>query len=170
MNSFSGPADIYEELVENVPENEEWLLGLVAFAVVEEQKIEWMKHYAENNAGPPSETDIKGWYQQQPQGALLRAKDTARTRLTSYAQDAITTYMAEFEKETVEGIIVEEIREIKRFWPQFGVNLAGGFASSILFASLLIIIAFFVFNDSSPVQIGAKIGDPAQEVNHGKEN
>lgn len=26
------------------PENEEWLLGLVAFAVVEEQKNEWMKH------------------------------------------------------------------------------------------------------------------------------
>lgn len=168
MNSFSGPTDIYERLVENVPENEEWLLGLLAFAVVEEQKIEWIKHHFDNENALPSDDDIRKWYQQQPEGVLLRAKDTARARLTDYAKEAINTYMAEFEKETVEGIVVGEIRELKKFWPQFGVNIVGGFASSILFAALLTILAYLVLNDSSPVEIGAKIGVHSEEKDHVK--
>ncbi|WP_414729795.1 hypothetical protein [Zhongshania aliphaticivorans] len=166
MSNFSGPADIYKELVENVPEDEEWLLGLVAFGVVEEQKIEWMKHHTLNNGGAPTTEEIENWYRQQPEGVLLRAKDTATARLTSYAQDAISAYMTEYENETREGILVEEIRSAKRFWPQFGVNLAGGFASAILFAALLTLFAFFAFNDSSPVDIGAKIGNHKEEVIH----
>jgi hypothetical protein len=160
MSEFSSPVDIYKELVENVPEDEEWLLGLVAFGVIEEQKIEWMKHHARNNNGLPTDDKIENWYRQQPTGVLLRAKDTAEARLTDYAQDAISTYMTDFEKDTVEGIVVQEIRETKKFWPQFGVNLAGGFASATLFAALLILIAFFVLNDISPVQIGTNIGSP----------
>ena len=162
MKKYSGPEDIYKELVENSSEDEEWLLGLVAFAVVEEQKIEWMKHQQENNGQPPSTADIESWYQQQPSGVLLRAKDTAIARLTDYGQNTIDTYASEFQKETEEGIIVGEIRGIKKFWPQFGVNLAGGFASALLFAALLTLIAFFVFSDSSPVDIGAKLGQKTE--------
>jgi hypothetical protein len=166
MSEFSSPVDIYKELVEDVPEDEEWLLGLVAFGVIEEQKIEWMKHHAENNGGLPTDEQIKNWYRQQPSGVLLRAKDTAEARLTNYAQNAIATYMTDFEKDTVEGIVVQEIRDIKKFWPQFEVNLAGGFASAILFAALLTLIAFFVLNETSPVEIGAKIGTPNEEISH----
>ena len=167
MSNFSGPADIYRELVENVPEDEEWLLGLVSFGVIEEQKIEWMKHYAVNNGDIPTTQEIENWYNQQPEGVLLRAKDTATARLTNYAQDAISSYMAEYENETLEGILVEEIRSTKRFWPQFGVNLAGGFVSAILFAALLTLLAFLVFNESSPVDIGSKIGNTSEESNSG---
>lgn len=162
MEKYSGPEDIYKKLVENSPDDEEWLLGLVAFAVVEEQKIEWMRHQQENNSRPPSMEEIEKWYQEQPSGVLLRAKDTAEARLTDYAKNVIDTYMSDFEKETEEGIIVGEIRGIKKFWPQFGVNLAGGFASAILFAALLTLIAFFVFYNSSPVDIGAKLGQKTE--------
>ena len=166
MERFSGPEDVYEKLVDNAPEDEEWLFGLVAFAVIEEQKIEWMKHQTENNGGPPSEEDIENWYKQQPSGVLLRAKDTAEARLTSFANASIDAYMADFQKETEEGIIVGEIREIKKFWPQFGVNLAGGFVSALLFAVLLTMVAFFVYSDTSPVEIGAKLGEQKEEGRH----
>ena len=53
MEKYSGPEDVYKELVENRPDDEEWLLGLVAFAVVEEQKIEWIKHQKENSGQIP---------------------------------------------------------------------------------------------------------------------
>ena len=158
MDKFLGPQDIYKKLVEDVPEDDEWLLGLVAFAIIEEQKIEWVGHQTEYNDAPPSQYDIDKWYKQLPEGMLLRAKDTAEARLTSYAQDAINAYMIDFEKETEEGIIVGEIREIKKFWPQFGVNLAGGFASALLFAIALTIMAFFIYNDTSPVDIGVELG------------
>lgn len=38
MTRYSGSQDIYSELVEKSELN--WLLGLVAFAIVEEQRIE----------------------------------------------------------------------------------------------------------------------------------
>lgn len=41
MKRYSGPEDIYKELAEDSDEN--WLYRLVAFAVVEEQRIEWTK-------------------------------------------------------------------------------------------------------------------------------
>lgn len=159
MARFNGPESVYAELVDKQPDNEDWLLGLVAFAVVEEQRVEWVKHHAENNGSPPSDADIKNWYLQLPSGALLRARDTAEARLTDYAKAAIETYMADFQKETEEGIIVGEIREIRKFWPQFGVNLAGGFVSALLFAALLTLVAFFVLNDTSPVDIGQSIAN-----------
>lgn len=168
MIEYSGPVDIYKELVEDVPDNEEWLLGLVAFAVVEEQKIEWMKHYSDNGENSPSEKQIIAWYKQQPSGVLLRAKDTAEARLTSYAEAAISVYMNDVEQETREGIIVQEIRQTRNFWPQFGVNLAGGFAAALLFAALLTLIAFVVLNDTSPVEIGSTIGTLNEELNHGE--
>ncbi|MCK0538338.1 hypothetical protein [Alcanivorax quisquiliarum] len=154
MTRFNGPEEVYAELVDKQPENEDWLLGLVAFAVVEEQRVEWVKHHSENNGGPPTDADIRNWYLQLPSGALLRARDTAEARLTDYARSAIEIYMADFQKEIEEGIIVSEVRETKKFWPQFGVNLAGGLVSALLFASLLTLMAVFVLNDSSPVKIG----------------
>ncbi|CAK8712006.1 hypothetical protein KKHLCK_01025 [Candidatus Electrothrix laxa] len=167
MDIYFGPEDIYKKFVEDQPEDEEWLLGLVAFAVVEEQKIEWMKHQKENGT-IPSTADIENWYKQQPSGVLLRAKDTAEARLTDYAQSAIETYMSDFQKETEESIIVEEIRSVKKFGPQFLVNLAGGVASAILFAAFLMLVAFFVFNDNSPVDIGAKLGQKIEVTQDGK--
>jgi hypothetical protein len=166
MNSFSGPADIYSALVENVPEDEEWLLGLLAFAVVEEQKIEWMKHHAKNNNGEPSDGEVRRWYQQQPEGVLLRAKDTARARLTDYAQETINTFLIDFGNETKEGIVVGEIRDLKRFWPQLGINIAGGIASSLIFSALLVLMAFLILNDTSPIEIGEKLGLNPEEKSH----
>lgn len=169
MDKYSGPEDTYKELVEDVPEDEEWLLGLVAFAVVEEQKIEWIKHQSEHNGGPPSNEDILIWYQQLPGGVLLRAKDTAEARLRDYGENAISTYMADYEKEFRDSVVLNEIAELKKFWPQFGVNLAGGFISALLFAALLTLVAFFVLNDTSPVEIGKSIRVQAEVVENGKE-
>lgn len=162
---FSGPEEIYKELVEESEES--WLHGLMAFAVIEEQKIEWMRHEEKNTGSIPSANEIKTWYEQQPSGVLLRAKDTAEARLTDYAQISIDEYSSEFQKEIEESIIVAEIRELKAFWPQFGVNLAGGFVSAILFGVLLIIVAFFVINDTSPVEIGSQLRNQVEDNPNG---
>jgi len=155
MDKFSGPEDVYDELVEN--SDDHWLLGLVAFAVIEEQRIEWMRHQTAHNGGLPSSEDIKRWYEQQPRSVLLRARDTAEARLKDYSNEIIELIIEDQRKEIEESIIVNEIREAKKFWPQFGVNLAGGFVSALLFGILLTIVAFFVINDTSPVQIGTNL-------------
>lgn len=167
MNKLSGPEEIYDELVEN--SNEGWLFGLVAFAIIEEQRIEWMKHQTANNGASPTPDDIRNWYEQQAEGVLLRAKDTAEARLKDYSDQIVEIVLEDQRKEIEESIIVKEIQETKKFWPQFGVNLAGGFVSALLFATLLTIVAFFVIYDTSPVQIGAEMRKNAEVSENGEE-
>ena len=127
-----------------------------------------MKHHSVNGDGLPTDEEIRAWYKQQPSGVLLRAKDTAESRLTSYAEDAIAAYMTDIEQEIRDGVIVQEIRQTRKFWPQFGVNLAGGFAGALLFAALLTLIAFFALNDVSPVGIASQIGTQNEGIDHGQ--
>jgi hypothetical protein len=152
MKKFSGSVDIYNELVEN--SGIHWLMGLVAFAVIEEKRIEWMKHQTAHNGNMPSFDEIEKWYEQLPEGELLRAKDTAESRLKDYSSEVIESFGESYRKEIEEGIIVSEIKDGRKFWPQFGVNLAGGIASSIIMAIIIILFAFLVINDTSPVSIG----------------
>ncbi len=170
MDQYHSTQDIYKALVDDVPEDQDWLLGLVAFAVIEEQKVEWIKHQTLHNGGYPSDEAIRAWYSQLPSGALLRARDTAQTRLTDYGASVIETYLADYGEEMQRGILVNEIREIGKFWPQFGVNVAGGFASALLFAALLGLLAFLVFNDTSAVDLVKKSKTSTIEVTeHGEE-
>lgn len=163
---YSGAEDIYRELVEE--SDQSWLLGLLAFAVVEEQRIEWMRHHEKNNGTLPDPDQVRKWYEQQPPGVLLRAKGTAENALQVYYQEASAIENDEYRKDIEAGIVVGEIRALKKFWPQFGVNLAGGFASTILFAALLVLMAIFVFNDTSPVEIVKNLKDHSQEAKDGK--
>ncbi|MEW5818068.1 MAG: hypothetical protein AB1798_22085, partial [Spirochaetota bacterium] len=97
MDKFTGPEDIYDELVENSEES--WILGLVAFAVVEEQLIEWMKHQTKHTGKTPTADEIKSWYQQQPKSVLLRARDTAEARLKDYSTVIVEVVLDETRKE-----------------------------------------------------------------------
>lgn len=149
MKKYSGAEDIYGELVDE--SDQSWLLGLVAFAVVEEQRVEWMRHHERLNGSLPSPSEVQSWYQQQPSSVLLRARGTAENALQVYSEEVVAAINGEYRKEIEQGIIVGELKELKRFWPQFGVNLAGGFVSALLFAFVLVFVAFFVLNDPSPV-------------------
>ena len=165
-SKYSGAEDTYRELVEE--SHQSWLLGLVAFAVVEEQRIEWMRHYEEGHGALPSPEQVREWYQSQPPGVLLRARGTAESALLAYSEEVSAELDAEFRKEVENDIIVGEIRELKQFWPQFGVNVAGGLASGLLFAAILAVVAFLVFNDTSPVDIVKKSSQTTQGVGNGK--
>lgn len=70
-------------------------------------------------------------------------------------------------KEVEESIIISEIQSLNRFWPQFGVSLAAGLASALVFAALLIIFAVFVLNDVSPVQLGDQLTDKLEFIDNG---
>ena len=114
--------------------DEGWLHGLVAFAIIEEQRIEWMRHQKLLNGATPSPEEIRSWYEQLPEGALRRAKSEAESALQAYSEDVFDeTYDAEVAKQVEDfksGLIVTEIRKLGAFWPQFGVNVAGAEASS----------------------------------------
>jgi hypothetical protein len=161
---YMGCEDIYDELVGD--ESNSWLFGLVSFAVVEEQKIEWIKHCLATTGTPPSSDEIQQWYKQLPPGALLRAKGTAENALGLFSTEVIEENDKVNLQRIEESIIVGEIKELKRFWPQFGVNLAGGFISSLLFALLLVAIAVIFINNPSPIDLVKKVQQNSEVINH----
>lgn len=162
---YAGCEDIYDELVGD--ESNSWLFGLLAFAVVEEQKIEWIKHYLATTGSPPSNDKIQQWYEQLPPGAVLRAKGTAENALGLFSTEVIEENDKVNLQRIEESIIVGEIKELKRFWPQFGVNLAGGFISSVLFALLLVAIAIIFIKNPSPIELVGKVQQNSEVTTHG---
>lgn len=142
------------------------LVDLIAFALVEVQRIEWIKHSEAQNGTSPSEVEIQHWYRQQPPGVLDRAKVSAENALKGMYHEFIEDTIEEIVDDVEEGIIVGEIRNLRRFWPQFGVNVAGGFAAALLFAALLAILAFVILGDASPGEVGEQLRDTMEESNH----
>ncbi len=167
MPQISSSEDVYRQLVEE--SDEDWLYGLVAFAVVEEQRIEWMKHFEEHNGRAPSTVDIQHWYEQQPEGVLLRAKGDSENALRNYHETVLQEILEIERREVAEGVIVSEIQLARRFWPQFGINVAAGLASALLFAAILVLLAFFVLTEVSPVNIWKGVtGHQTEESVNGK--
>jgi hypothetical protein len=136
--------------------------------VVEEQRIEWMRHYEKSHGALPTPDQVRAWYEQQPPGVLLRAKGTAESALVTYTEEVAAELDSGHRKEIETGIVVGEIRQLGKFWPQFGVNVAGGFVSALLFAAILAIVAFLVFNDTSPVDMVKKSAAPPAGGSYGK--
>lgn len=162
MSDMFGPEDTYKLLVEQSEDN--WLYGLVAFAVLEEQRIEWMRHMESKTSSLPTSQQIREWYEQQPKSALLRARGTAENALKVYAEEVAATIEEDYKKEILDDVVVREIRANNKFWPQFGANVAAGLVSTLVFSLLLVLLAFLVFQDPSPVAMVKQ----AQEASHGK--
>jgi hypothetical protein len=152
---YTGSDYIYKELVEDSEQN--WLLGLVAFAIVEEQRIEWTKHKLDTTGTRPTSVEVDDWYASQPQSVLIRAKGEAESALEAYGVEAVEEFDATYRKEIENGIVVSAIKDLKRFWPQFFINLGSGVLSSFIFAALLIWLAFLLFNEPSTSDISSKL-------------
>lgn len=155
MDKYSGSDDIYQILVEESEEN--WLLGLLAFAVVEEQRIEWVKHHLKTTGVSPAPGDIRTWYESQPESVLVRARAEAENALKSYGAEAVEEFDDAYRKEIAQGIVVAEIQKLGRWLPQFGMNVAGGVVSSIVFAAILVVLALFVLKNPSTNDIATKL-------------
>lgn len=169
MPQISNAEDAYKHLVEDSPES--WIYGLLAFAIIEERRIEWIQHVKEYDGRTPNLTEIENWYRNQPDGALLRAKAEAEDALTLYSDDVLQDVLDLERKEVADGLIVSEIRHNRRLLPQFGINVAGGLVSAILFAVLLSLFAIFVVFDTSPAEVGKNLmNSHITEKSDGKEN
>ena len=94
-----------------------------------------MRHFERNHGSLPAPDQVRDWYQQQPPTVLLRAKGMAESALQTYSEEVNELLIEEQRREVEQGIVVGEIKDLRRFWPQFGVNVAGGFASALLFCS-----------------------------------
>lgn len=148
MPQITDSRDVYRQLVEE--SDEDWLYGLLAFAIIEEQRMEWMRHDEAATGAAPTLQEIENWYKQQPAEALIRAKDSAAAILMTAFSESAGEALEDAKREILEDAIITEVRLNRRFWPQFGVSVTGGIASAFVFAALLAILALVVWTDPSP--------------------
>ena len=94
----------------------------------------------------------------------------AEGALQAYSEEVNELLIEDQRREIEQGIVVGEIKDLKRFWPQFGVNLAGGLVSALLFAALLLLVTFFVLSDTSPVEIAKQLRHDMEAAENGEEN
>lgn len=160
MLKYSGPDDIFRDVVEESDEN--WLLGLLAFAMVEEQRIEWARHRLETTGRPPAPADAQAWYESQPRGVVVRALAEAESALKTYGNDAIEEFDETYRREIAQGVVVAEIRKLGRWAPQLGMNVLGGLIGSTAFTTLLIIIGLLVLNEPSANALARKLQQPTE--------
>jgi hypothetical protein len=78
MDRYCGPDDVYRVLIEG--SGEDWLSALLAFALMEEQRMDWMRHSANATGAVPTAIYIRAWYQSQPASTLLKSKSRSRSR------------------------------------------------------------------------------------------
>lgn len=158
--------DVYETLVET--SDDAWIFGLVAFAILEEERIEWLNHYSKRFGTLPSRKEAMAWYEQlPPETTLVRIKAKAEQSLQAYSDRVLEQVREEERAEVRESVLVSEIRMGRRLLPQFATGVIASVFGSIIFAALLIGAAYLVFSDTSPVEIGRALSDG--EV-HGEEH
>jgi hypothetical protein len=143
---------------------------LLAFAIVEEQRIEWIKHFLLSTvAGLPMKRTYGTGTSSNRKGSY--AERTARRRRPCSCSPTMCSRRLEAERRRVaEGVVVGEVRMARRFWPQFGISVAGGFVRALVLAAILARLAFVVWQqDPSPVQLGRHAtGDAAEEQKDGE--
>ncbi|MGI9411464.1 MAG: hypothetical protein ACR2OV_15405 [Hyphomicrobiaceae bacterium] len=156
MPIVSESEDTYRKLVDE-DKDTSWLMGLLAFAIVEEQRIEWARHWADQHGEKPTPEQVADWYRQQPSGVLLRAKGDAENVLSRYAEDVLNDFTEAERQRILESTLVSEIRQNRKFWPQFGTSAVAGLFSALVFGIVLASLVLVSQVDNAAVKLGMGI-------------
>lgn len=121
MEPLSNSNDVYNHLVEN--SKADWVSNLLAFSIVEEQRIEWMKHQKNSSGSLPTEEEIRKWYTQQPEGVLIKAKAEAANALDNFYREALDTALDRERDEIRNSLVITQINKLGNFWTRFWQNI-----------------------------------------------
>lgn len=96
------------------------------------------------------------------------ARGEAESALRLFADDVLQQILVAERRDAAESVIVSEIRLARRFWPQFGISVAGGLVSALAFGAILAILAFIVWQNPSPVELGQGLIERGLETADGE--
>ena len=60
MEPLADSSEVYNRLVTN--SKKDWVSSLLAFAIVDEYRFEWMVHQENSTGSKPTVEEIKKWY------------------------------------------------------------------------------------------------------------
>lgn len=122
---------IFQKLIDENPEDEHILVGVVAYFYYKAAKREWIEQYCESHGKPPSEAELRAYISSWTDMRISGVRSEANVALTEYA-----SYILSKERPK----IVEETLKNRSFWREASVACFGAgmwTAALIVFAVIL---------------------------------
>ena len=135
MEPLSNSSDVYNHLVET--SDTDWVIGLLAFSMVEEKRFDWMEHQKKASGSLPSDEDIRKWYTDQPASVLTKAREDAEYALGDLFEEVFNTALQRERDNIRDNHVIAEI------------NRLGSFRAMFLRNIVITVISFFVFTGLS---------------------
>ncbi|MDE2674472.1 MAG: hypothetical protein OXH65_05120 [Paracoccaceae bacterium] len=150
MKPLSNSNDVYNHLVEN--SDTDWVIGLLAFSLFEEKRIDWMKHQRGSTGSLPSDEDIRKWYSDQPESVLTKAGEDAENALGDLFEEVFNTALQRERDNIRDNHVIAEIKRLgsfrAMFWRNIGITVISFFVFTAL--SILLILGLSqIFSDVS---------------------
>jgi len=121
-------------------------IALFAYALVEQDRIDWCDHYRINHDGlAPTSDQTAEWYRGKPESYFI---DRERTAENWYAQFA-RWYLREEMDDEKQAAINAAIGNVGRFWPNFWSGNLVGITSNLIFAVLVVLLVAVITTDFS---------------------
>jgi len=161
---FSGPEDVYCAAVDAA--GSVWVKSLLAFALVEQQRLEWAHHRLATTGQRAGPLDLVRWYEEQPPSVITRALDGAQAALDDYSTHSMDVFDDAYRRQVADDVVVGEIRKLSRLAPQVGISVLGGLIGSVTFTAFLIVFSWFVLNEPSPNVISKSLRQHQEQSSH----
>ncbi|MBT3628474.1 MAG: hypothetical protein HOM52_06420 [Rhodospirillaceae bacterium] len=145
------PQDAHRQLVTEAEHS--WTLGLMAYAIVEDQKYEWIAHLKETEGREPTTTEIENWFRSRTPESFTRVVADAEHALQLVADDALEEIIGDERRGAFESGIVEAVNGMTGSWRQFGIGIGASLVGAILFAILILVVAFIAIDNRSIVDL-----------------
>lgn len=144
---FGGPEDVYNAAVQAA--GGVWVKSLLAFALVEQQRLEWAHHRLVTTGQRAGPLGLVRWYEEQPPSVIARALNGAQAALDDYNANSMDFFDDAYRRQVADDVVVGEVRKLGRLAPQVGISVLGGLIGSVTFTAFLIVFSWFVLNEPS---------------------
>lgn len=148
-------ADIAEAVIEFYVEGDDDLIGLLAYALYERQKRDWIVSHRKRNSGrDPSESELAAVTSNYLSNDLRNTlRDRASQILSSYAETYVEAVEPQIQLAAVNSDALRQVRKIEKsmtkrvgFWRQVRVGFTVTLLLVILFGALAVAAVFFRSN------------------------
>lgn len=122
---------IFEKLIDENPEDEHILVGVVAYFYYKAAKREWVQNYCEAHERAPTEVELRAYISSWTDMRIEGVREQANVALTSYA-----SYILDKERPK----IVEETLKHRSFWRESGIACFGAFLWTVILIVFAVIL------------------------------
>ncbi|MFW9082945.1 hypothetical protein ACOI7N_00025 [Pseudomonas sp. P2758] len=138
---------IYTKLVEN--END--ILGIIAYSLYKRQKIEYVQSLKEKKGCDPSDGDLSQFHDVSNSQFQLQAY---RNQADKLAQDFLTISLETRAEELEKYYNDQATSEIKSYKPNYWIGVSQGVLASVIFVMLLGLLVIFTWSlNQGPRQV-----------------